>query len=140
MPDACGHTPPTVPLPSQEMLHIHEKHHPFDQNDECKQGNGCMYNEIILDAAKWIGAMPQLVEVCVCSPHTQSILLCALPLPLLSKGRLCSHSRTLAGTARPVCAHRPSSTAPNTFSSSRTLTLPSHPTLSPYPQPHSLNA
>ena len=35
---------------SQEMLHLHEKHHPYDQMDECKQGNGCMHNEVIIDA------------------------------------------------------------------------------------------
>jgi len=46
----------------KDMLSLHERHHPFDVNNECKQGNGCMYNEIILAADAWVRSLPGLVQ------------------------------------------------------------------------------
>jgi len=56
----------------EEMLALHEKRHPFDELDECEQGNGCMYNEVILDAAAWVAALPKTIRA-VFFPSSASV-------------------------------------------------------------------
>merc|ERR1712216_578831 len=31
-------------------------------SDECQQGNGCMYNEIVLNSSVWVDELPDTVE------------------------------------------------------------------------------
>ena len=43
----------------------------FDNNNGCRQGNGCRYNEVVLEKAPWLAAQPHATEaipVCVSVP------------------------------------------------------------------------
>ena len=44
------------------MMYQHIKYHSYDNNDRCRQGNGCRYNEVVLDAAAWADSLPGVIE------------------------------------------------------------------------------
>ena len=56
------HEGPYSPDALQTMMYQHIKYHSYDNNDRCRQGNGCRYNEVVLDAAAWADSLPGVIE------------------------------------------------------------------------------